>query len=72
MGFNLNVPLPGPFTYSRRLGRGGRAGHGVAWWVLIGSWWKPIVWLTVSLAWLVVVTWKLCALLLTTIRTRAR
>lgn len=53
MPFSLHVPLPGPFSYSRRLGGRSRStGHGPAFWVLVGWWWYPIAWVMWGL-WLI-------------------
>ena len=50
MPLNLSIGLPGPFTYSKRLGRtDGR--HGATWWLFVGWWWKPLVWLLYALCW---------------------
>lgn len=62
MPLNLSIPLPGPFTYTTRLGGRG----GATWWLLVGWWFKPLVWLLYALLWSVVVvcvlTWQLLVL----------
>jgi hypothetical protein len=61
--FHLSIPLPGPFSYSRRIGgrRRGRSGSGgggqAMYWLLIG-WWLIPTWLLMK--WTVIGTIWLC------------
>lgn len=39
MPLNLHIPLPGPFSYNKRIGGGYRrksGEHGAMWWLLVG------------------------------------
>lgn len=65
MPLNLSVPLPGPFSYSKRLSGGHqKGGPGLIWWLFVGLWWVPLKWLLVGLVWVTVamcrVTVALC------------
>lgn len=59
MPFHLHIPLPGPFSYSRRLGNRSRhtssSNRSVLFWVFLGWWIYPLVYLFVGI-------WKLCQL----------
>lgn len=46
MPFHLHIPLPGPFSYSTRIGgrRRGNSNGGVLFWLFIG-WWLVPPWL---------------------------
>jgi hypothetical protein len=52
MPLRLSIPLPGPFSYSTRVGRrrSGSGGAGkVLYWLVIGWWFVPCWWLSVRL-----------------------
>jgi hypothetical protein len=57
MPLYLRVPLPGPISYSTRIGGRRRRGRGsgpdtstTAWWLIVGWWWVPMRW-TIVLIW---------------------
>lgn len=60
MPFYLHVPLPGPFSYSTRIGGSRRRGRSIlgpaAYWVLIGWWllpaWLVTKWTLLAVVWL--------------------
>jgi hypothetical protein len=58
MPFRLSIPLPGPFSYSRRIGGGKGSGQALLFWLLIGWWlipsWLPLKWTVLGLVWLAV------------------
>lgn len=59
MPFHLHVPLPGPFSYSHRLGgrrrpasAGPSAARSLLYWLLIGWWWVPVKYSCLLMWWL--------------------
>lgn len=68
MPLRMSIPLPGPFTYSARIGGGRRGSAGKFWyWLLIGWWavplWLLLKWTSLAVWWTGVGMWKLGVLL---------
>jgi hypothetical protein len=66
--FHLNIPLPGPFSYSARLGgrrrrRGGGSASTGLYWLVIGWWlvplWLLMKWTVLGTIWLFVYAYSM-------------
>ena len=62
MPLRMSIPLPGPFSYSTRIG--GKGSSNAAYWLLIGWWLVPMVlmlkWSYLLMAWMTVYAVLLC------------
>jgi hypothetical protein len=72
MPLNLHIPLPGPFSHSKRIGRRRRkpGEHGIQFWLIIGWWLIRCVWLLLLPWWCCKATWRAADRMLTHVRER--